>query len=61
MKTKKIAASVMSAALCLSSAIPYAAAAESDYSPVTVTVEKSGSSADMAYTLGDVDGDAQIT
>ena len=61
MKTKKIAASVMSAALCLSSVIPYAASAEAEYKQVIGADVKSGSSAAMAYTLGDVDGDASVT
>ncbi|HQM01959.1 MAG TPA: Ig-like domain-containing protein, partial [Ruminococcus flavefaciens] len=61
MKTKKIAASVMSAALCLSSVIPYAASAEAEYKQVIGADVKSGSSAAIAYTLGDVDGDASVT
>ena len=59
MKSNKITASVMTAALCFSSVVPYTAGAESSVSEIKIETNKAEETA--AYSLGDVDGSGSVT
>ena len=59
MKSNKITASVMTAALCFSSVVPYTAVAESSVSEIKIETNKAEETA--AYSLGDVDGSGSVT
>ena len=61
MRSKRIAASVMAAALCLGTALPYSAAAEVNIRPAADQQTNKRDTANEAYSVGDVDGNGTIT